>query len=82
MKKYFLAQILFITITFCFGQSKILVTDLTKIKQASNLQTSPDRKTAVFSIKNIEINAENKLEFDYRFMVYRFYYNKSIDLWY
>lgn len=66
MKKYIILPCLLLTYFFTFGQSKILVSDLTKIKQASNLQTSPDRKVAVFSIKNIEINAENKLEYDYR----------------
>ncbi len=66
MKKYFIISLILLTNVKIFSQSKILVTDITKIAQATNLQTSLDRKSAVFSVKNIELNAENKLEYDYR----------------
>ncbi len=47
-------------------QSKIQVTDLTKIKQISNVIASPDGKMAIYALKTIEVNGENKLEYDYK----------------
>ncbi len=65
MKKQIL-YLLLIIVQLGFGQSKVLVTDLTKIKQASNLKASPNGNSSIFSVKTMEINAENKLEYDYR----------------
>ncbi len=47
-------------------KTRITVSDLTKIKQISNLEVSPDGKSAIYALKTIEPNAENKLEFDYK----------------
>lgn len=65
MKKY-LSLVLFFTIQMAAGQTKILVSDLTKINQASNIIVSPDGKAAIYSVKTMEPNIENKLEYDYR----------------
>jgi dipeptidyl aminopeptidase/acylaminoacyl peptidase len=47
-------------------QSKILVSDLTKINQISNVKTSPDGKSAIYALKTTEPDADAKLEFKYR----------------
>ena len=52
------------------GKEKIMVTDLTKIKQISNITVSPDGKSAVYLLKTTEQNEENKLEYDYRTHLY------------
>ncbi len=66
MKKT-LTIVLFLCFHFLFGQKeKVLVTDLTKIKQITNIALSPDGQKAVFTLKSVETNAENPLEFDYR----------------
>jgi dipeptidyl aminopeptidase/acylaminoacyl peptidase len=46
--------------------SKIQVTDLTKIKQVSTIIVAPDASKALYSLKTMEQNAENKEEYDYR----------------
>lgn len=48
------------------GTDKVLVTDMTKINQISNVNVSPDGKRALYTLRTIEPNAENKLEYDYR----------------
>ena len=52
------------------GKEKIVVTDLTKIKQISSVIVSPDGKNAVYSLKTMEQNEENKLEYDYHSHLY------------
>lgn len=52
------------------GKEKIMVTDLTKIKQISNITVSPDGKSAVYLLKMTEQNEENKLEYDYHTHLY------------
>jgi dipeptidyl aminopeptidase/acylaminoacyl peptidase len=72
MKNFKITFLLFIIfIKISFGQNsqiktKFTVTDLTKIKQISNLKVSPDGKSAIYVLKAIEQNADNKLEFEYR----------------
>jgi dipeptidyl aminopeptidase/acylaminoacyl peptidase len=48
------------------GKEKILVTDMTKIKQVSNVAISPDGKRAIYALKTNEPNETDKLDFDYR----------------
>ena len=48
------------------GKEKVLVTDMTKIQQVSNVNVSPDGKRALYSLRMIEPNPENKLEYEYR----------------
>lgn len=48
------------------GKEKVLVTDMTKIKQVGNLSVSPDGKKAVYALRSNEINENDKLEFEYR----------------
>lgn len=52
------------------GKEKVVVTDLTKIKQIGSINASPDGKKAIYSLKTVEQNEENKLEYDYRTHLY------------
>lgn len=56
------------------GNQKVTVTDLTKIKQVLSVTASPDGKKAIYTLRTIENNTENKLEYDYRNHLY------SVDL--
>ena len=48
------------------GKEKILVTDMTKIQQVSNVSIAPDGKKAIYALKTNEPNESDKLDFDYR----------------
>ena len=48
------------------GKEKVLVTDLTRIKQIGSISIAPDGKKAIYSLRTSETSEENKLEFDYR----------------
>ncbi len=48
------------------GKEKILVTDMTKIKQITNISIAPDGKKAIYALRTIEPNDDNKLEYEYR----------------
>ncbi|WP_064197210.1 MULTISPECIES: S9 family peptidase [Emticicia] len=52
------------------GKEKVLVTDLTKIKQIGAINVSPDGKKAIYSVRTTEQSEENKLEYDYRSHLY------------
>lgn len=52
------------------GTEKVLVTDLTKIKQITQISMAPDGKKAIFAVRSIESNEENKLEYEYRNHLY------------
>lgn len=52
------------------GTQKIQVSDLTRIKQVMSVSTSPDGNKALYTLRTIEPNAENKLEYDYRNHLY------------
>ena len=52
------------------GKEKVVVTDLTRIKQIGTIAMAPDGKKAIFAVKTSELNEENKLEYDYRVHVY------------
>lgn len=52
------------------GKEKVVVTDLTKIKQIGSINVSPDGKKAIYSLKTVEQSEENKLEYDYRTHLY------------
>ena len=47
------------------GKEKVVVTDLTRIKQIGSISIAPDGKKAIYSLRTSEINEENKLEYDY-----------------
>lgn len=52
----------------CFSQQKkepIQVTDLLKIKTVGDVELTKDGKTAVFTVKSINKNAESALDYDY-----------------
>jgi hypothetical protein len=44
------------------GKEKVVVTDLTRIKQIGSISIAPDGKKAIYSLRTSEINDENKLE--------------------
>ena len=52
------------------GKEKVVVTDLTRIKQIGSISVAPDGKKAIYSLKTTEITEENKLEYDYRSHLY------------
>ena len=52
------------------GKEKVVVTDLTRIKQIGSISISPDGKKAIYSLKTTEVSEENKLEYDYRTHLY------------
>ncbi|HOY18991.1 MAG TPA: S9 family peptidase, partial [Haliscomenobacter sp.] len=52
------------------GSQKIQVTDLTRIKQVVSVAASPDGNKAMYVLRTIEPNADNKLEYDYRNHLY------------
>jgi dipeptidyl aminopeptidase/acylaminoacyl peptidase len=67
-----LLTLIFVT-NFVFaqtGKEKVVVTDLTKIKQIGSINVSPDGKRAIYSLKTVEQSEENKLEYDYRTHLY------------
>ena len=67
MKNFLLFFLFVVHISFAQnGKEKVLVTDMTKVKQISNISASPDSKYAVYLVKTMEQNEENKLEYDYR----------------
>ncbi|MFC5412143.1 S9 family peptidase [Larkinella bovis] len=51
-------------------KQKIVVTDLTRIKQVSSIKTSPDGKQAVYTLTTIEPDAEKKEEYEYKTHLY------------
>ena len=52
------------------GTQKITVSDIAKVKQITSVVASPDGKKAIYTLKTIEPNADNKLEYDYRTHLY------------
>ena len=66
--KYFV--LLFLSFQSIAQTKKITVTDLTKIKQAISISASPDGTQAFYSLKTMEVNTENKEEYDYRNHLY------------
>ncbi|MCU0469728.1 MAG: S9 family peptidase [Arcicella sp.] len=48
------------------GKEKVLVTDMTKIKQVANISVAPDGKRAIYVLRSNEPNETDKLDFDYR----------------
>lgn len=67
MKKLFLLFSLIANLTFAqTGKEKVLVTDMTKIKQVTNVAISPDGKRAIYALRTNETNETDKLDFDYR----------------
>lgn len=67
MKKLFLLFCLTANLTFAqTGKEKVLVTDMTKIKQVASVAISPDGKRAIYALRTNETNETDKLDFDYR----------------
>lgn len=67
MKKLILLLSVISTLTYAqTGKEKILVTDMTKIQQVSNVSIAPDGKRAIYALKTNEPNELDKLDFDYR----------------
>lgn len=52
------------------GKEKVVVTDLTRIKQIGSISVAPDGKKAIYSLRTSEVSEENKLEYDYRSHLY------------
>lgn len=60
---------LFFVLLFCFQvfaqTGKVLVTDLTKIKQVSGISFAPDGKKAIYTVTSVEADPEKKDEYKY-----------------
>lgn len=52
------------------GKEKVVVTDLTRIKQIGSISVAPDGKKAIYSLRTTDVSEENKLEYDYRSHLY------------
>lgn len=61
-----------LTMQIAFGQTKqkIVVTDLTRIKQVSGIQLSPDGQQAIYTLTTIEPNPDQKEEYEYKTHLY------------
>ncbi len=71
MKKKLLLLFCIVSVGVVVGQNdRILVTDLTKIKQISGITASPDGKKAVFAITSIESDPDTKEEYKYMSQIY------------
>lgn len=71
--KHFSTLIFCCVVSFVFAQNgtqKIQVSDLTRIKQVMSVSTSPDGSKTLYTLRTIEPNADNKLEYDYRNHLY------------
>ncbi|MEZ0486776.1 S9 family peptidase [Fibrella aquatica] len=68
----YLLPLLLLWATFASAQSssKILVTDLTRIKQVTGIQVSPTGKQAIYALATIEPQVDQPLEYDYRTHIY------------
>ncbi|PWK28630.1 dipeptidyl aminopeptidase/acylaminoacyl peptidase [Arcicella aurantiaca] len=67
MKKLFFLFLLISNLILAqSGKEKVLVTDMTKLKQITNVTISPDGKRAVYALRSNEVNETDKLDFDYR----------------
>ena len=64
--------LIILTAPFASAQtkSKVLVTDLTRIKQVGGIELSPDGQRAVYTITTTEANPDQKEEYDYRTHIY------------
>lgn len=51
-------------------KTKILATDLTRIRQVGAIELAPDGKRAVYALTTIEPNADQKDDYDYRTHIY------------
>ncbi len=70
MKKLLLTISLFCCWATSFAQDKITVSDMTKIKQVLDINTSPDGKRAVYTLQDIIPDEANKGEFIYQRQLY------------
>ncbi|MEA5140606.1 S9 family peptidase [Arcicella rigui] len=67
MKKILSIFLLFANLSFAQNaKEKVLVTDMTKIKQVGNVSISPDGTKAIYALRSNESNETDKLDFDYR----------------
>lgn len=67
MKKILSIFLLFANLSFAQNaKEKVLVTDMTKIKQVGNISISPDGTKAIYALRSNESNETDKLDFDYR----------------
>jgi dipeptidyl aminopeptidase/acylaminoacyl peptidase len=66
IRNYFLVIILCLPAVSMAQKEKVLVTDMTKIKQIGTVQLSPDASKIVYSLNTLEIAENDKLDYDYR----------------
>ncbi len=71
-RQRFLLPLLLCWATFATAQSStnVLVTDLTRIKQVSGIQLSPNGQQGIYTLTTIEPIPDQPLEYDYRTHIY------------
>ncbi|QJW88018.1 S9 family peptidase [Spirosoma taeanense] len=71
LKRVFLLIAVTAQVVCAQTKSKVLVTDLTRIKQISGIELSPDGQRAVYMLTTIEPNTDQKSdEYDYKTHIY------------
>ena len=75
LTRTFLFVILTAQVVWAQTKTKIVVTDLTRIKQVGGIELSPDGKRAVYTLTTIEANPDQKTEgrpeeYDYKTHIY------------
>ncbi|UHG91599.1 S9 family peptidase [Spirosoma oryzicola] len=70
LKRTFLFLTLTAQVVCAQTKSKVVVTDLTRIRQVGGIELSPDGKQAVYTLTTIEPNPDQKEEYEYKTHVY------------
>ncbi|GAB3897702.1 S9 family peptidase [Spirosoma agri] len=70
LKQTFFLFFLTVQLVCAQTKTKVLVTDLTRIKQIGGIEVSPDGKQAVYTVTTIEPNPDQKEEYEYKTHIY------------
>ncbi|WP_338874332.1 S9 family peptidase [Spirosoma sp. SC4-14] len=70
LKRIFLLLLVSAQVVCAQTKTKVLVTDLMRIKQVGGIELSPDGKQAIYTITSIEPNPDQKDEYDYKTHIY------------
>lgn len=70
VKQTFLFLALTTQVVFAQTKSKVLVTDLTRIKQVGGIELAPDGQRALYTLTTIEPNPDQKEEYEYKSHIY------------
>ncbi|QIP11856.1 S9 family peptidase [Spirosoma aureum] len=71
LKQTFLFLFLTAQVVHAQTKSKVIVTDLTRIKQVGGIELSPDGQQAIYTLTTIEPNTDQKEEYEYKTHIYQ-----------